>query len=308
VDGGFDLWPAGEVRALPLEAIGECYRRYRLTSPEAEDEMLRSLRRWGQLAPITVWVREETAEVLDGFKRLSAARRTAGMTTLAARRLEMDERGAKAAIYGLNQVGRHLAELEEAWIVFALVREDGLSQVEAASLLGRHKSWVHRRLALLERLCDEAKEDLRLGLLSVTAARQFVRLPAGNQPEALAVCRREQLSMRELTATVDLLLASATREKEEHILADPRRALRQSQGFTLPSWDPRLSAAANRTSKQLGALLDGLSRMENWLRHRGRADLTACDRNVLRPAFEKLGGECRLVAELAEDLLGALRG
>jgi hypothetical protein len=306
VDGLLDPWPAGEVRALPLEEIGECYRRYRLTSPEAEEEMVRSLRRWGQLAPITVWVRQGRAEVLDGFKRLSAARGTTGMKSLSARRLEVDERGAKVAIYGLNQVGRHLAELEEAWIVFALVREDGLSQVEAASLLGRHKSWVHRRLALLERLGDEAKDDLRLGLLSVTAARQFVRLPVGNQPEALTVFRREQLSLRELTGTVDLLLASATREKEEYILADPRRALRQAQGYALPSWDPRLSAAANRTSKQLGALLDGLSRMENWLRHRGRADLTACDTSVLRPAFEKLGGQCRLVAELAEDLLGAL--
>lgn len=306
MDPEFDPWEAGEVRALPLAQIGESYRRYRLTSPEAEEEMVRSLRRWGQLAPITVWVREGLAEVLDGFKRLSAARRTAGMKSLAAQRLEVDERGAKAAIYGLNQVGRHLAELEEAWIVFALVREDGLSQVEAASLLGRHKSWVHRRLALLERLCEEAREDLRLGLLSVTAARQFVRLPTGNQSEALSVCRRERLSTRELTGTVDLLLASATREKEAYILADPRRALRQSQGFTLPSWDPRLSAAGNRTSKQLGALLDGLSRMENWLRHRGRADLTACDTSVLRPAFEKLGTQCRLVAELAEDLLGAL--
>lgn len=301
-----DSWPAGEVKALPLGMIGERYRRYRLASPEAEEEMIRSFRRWGQLAPITVCVREGVAEVLDGFKRLSAARRTAGMQTLAAQSLEVDERGAKAAIYGLNQVGKHLAELEEAWLVFALVREDGLTQVEAASLLGRHKSWVHRRLALLERLCDEAREDLRLGLLSVTAARQFVRLPVGNQPETLGVCRREQLSTRELMGTVDLLLASATREKEEYILADPRRALRQAQGFAVPSWDPRLSAAGNRTSKQLGALLDGLSRMENWLRHRGRADLTAADRSVLRPAFEKLGSQAHLVGELAEELLGAL--
>jgi hypothetical protein len=172
--------------------------------------------------------------------------------------------------------------------------------------LGRHKSWVHRRLALVERLCEEAREDLRLGLLSATAARQLVRLPAGNQPQPLAVWRREQLSLRELSGTVDLLLASATREKEEYILADPRRALRQAQGYAVPSWDPRLSTAANRASKQLGALLDGLSRMENWLRHRGRADLTAGDRNVLRPAFAKLGEECRVVAELAEDLLGGL--
>jgi hypothetical protein len=302
----WESWPAGEVRALPLEQIGDRYRRYRLSSPEAEEEMVRSLRRWGQLAPITIWIRDGVAETLDGFKRLSAARRTAGMVELSARRLEVDERGAKAAIYGLNQVGRRLAELEEAWIVVALVREDGLSQVETASLLGRHKSWVHRRLALLERLGPEAQEDLRLGLLSVTAARQFVRLPAGNQPEALAVWRREQLSARELTGMVDLLLAAATREKEEYILADPRRAWRQAQGYSLPSWDPRLSAAGNRASKQLGGLLDGLSRMENWLRHRGRADLTSGDARVLRPAFEKLGEQCRQVAELAEDVAAAL--
>ena len=303
---GLDSWPVGEVRALPLEEIGERYRRYRLIGPEAEEEMVRSLRRWGQLAPITVWVREDWAEVLDGFKRLAAARRTTEFKSLTARRLEVDERGAKVAIYGLNQVGRHLQELEEAWIVFALVREDGLSQVEAASLLGRHKSWVHRRLALLERLCEPAKEDLRLGLLNVTAARQCVRLPTGNQLETLEAYRREQLSARELTGTVDLLLAAANREQEAYILADPRRALRQAQGYTLPSWDPRLSAAANRVSKQLGGLLDGLSRMENWLRHRGRAELTACDRRVLRPAFEKLGSQCRRVAELAADLEQAL--
>jgi hypothetical protein len=54
--------------------------------------------------------------------------------------------------------------------------------------------------------------------------------------------------------------------------------------------------------------LDGLSRMENWLRHRGRADLTAGDARVLRPAFQKLGAECRLLAELAEDLVAALTG
>jgi hypothetical protein len=50
----FESWPVGEIRAVPLAQIGERYRRYRLTSPEAEEEMVRSLRRWGQLAPITV--------------------------------------------------------------------------------------------------------------------------------------------------------------------------------------------------------------------------------------------------------------
>jgi hypothetical protein len=43
--------------------------------------------------------------------------------------MEADERTAKAAIYGMNRSGGRTRELEEAWIIQALVREDGLSQV-----------------------------------------------------------------------------------------------------------------------------------------------------------------------------------
>jgi hypothetical protein len=91
--------------------------------------------------------------------------------------VELDERSAKAAVYALNCVGRQPQELEEAWIVQALVREDGLSQVETAELLGHHKSWVCRRLALLEKLCHEAREDLRLGLLSPTRVGSWCGCP-----------------------------------------------------------------------------------------------------------------------------------
>jgi hypothetical protein len=66
--------------------------------------------------------------------------------------MEADERMVKSAIYGLNRAGGRTRELEEASIIHALVREDGMSQVEVAELLGRHKSWVCCRLALIERL------------------------------------------------------------------------------------------------------------------------------------------------------------
>jgi len=45
--------------------------------------------------------------------------------------------------------------IEEAWIVHSLARDDSLSQQQMAKLFGRHKSWVSRRLALVERLCPE---------------------------------------------------------------------------------------------------------------------------------------------------------
>jgi hypothetical protein len=193
--------------------------------------------------------------------------------------------------------------LEEAWIVQALVREDGLKQPEVAELLSRHKSWVCRRLALLERLSEECREDLSLGLLSPTMARQLTRLPAGNQAEVVAAARREHLTATEVHGVVDLIVVCASRSQVEFILYAPRQALGQAQTESLPAWDPRLSAAGNRVLRQLGGLLGGLSRMENWLRHRGRADLAACDRGVLSPGFQRLGRDARAVAELTEDLL-----
>ena len=162
--------------------------------------------------------------------------------------------------------------------MFALVREDGLSQVEVAGLLGRHKSWVHRRLALLERLCDEGRGRSAAGAAE-RDRRPPVRAVAHGQPARGA----GRLPARAIEhAGIDRNGRSAAwprRRGKRRSTSWPILAgrLRQAQGYSLPSWDPRLSAAANRASKQLGALLDGLSRMENWLRHRGRADLTACD-------------------------------
>jgi ParB-like chromosome segregation protein Spo0J len=196
-------WPEGEIRWIAIETIGERYRRYRLPDATAEAAMAGSLGRYGQVSPLAVCLREERPEVLDGFKRLAAAKTLPGVLSLQARLLVVDERTAKAIILGLNGIGGRMKELEEAWIVQALVREDGLSQLQVAELLGRHKSWVCRRLALLERLSEECREDLRLGLLSPTMARQLTRLPAGNQIEVVGVAHREHLTAAEMHGVVE---------------------------------------------------------------------------------------------------------
>jgi ParB-like chromosome segregation protein Spo0J len=226
--------PALEMRAEPLALLGERYRRYRLADAPAEQAMARSLQRWGQLAPVVVCQREEQWQIVDGFKRLTAAR-VLDWPTLLVRRLEAeDERTVKAAVYGLNRVGQHLQELEEAWLVRALVREDGLTQVETAELLGRHKSWVCRRLALLEKLSVEVRGDLEVGVLPPSLARQLLRLPSGNQAAVLAASRREALTAVEVQGVVDLWLSAAATMQRAHVLAQPREALRLAQ--LRPRW------------------------------------------------------------------------
>jgi ParB-like chromosome segregation protein Spo0J len=300
-------WPEGEVRPLPLERIDERLHRYRLAQPKLEKSMAQSLERYGQVSPIVVCVQEDDYVLIDGFKRLRGARTLKGMSRLQARRMDVDEQGAKAAVYNLNRIGQRPLELEESWIVHALVREDGLSQVEAAQLLGRHKSWVNRRLAMLERLCDAAREELRLGLLSPAMARQLTRLPRGNQADALKTARETSLTSRELSGVVDLLLASSTQEQTTFVLSDPRRALRQADDRFVHHWDPRLSVAGNRVAKRLTLLLDCLAKMQSWLRYQGRGELQACDREPLETGFQRLVEEARLVSEISEDFLQELK-
>jgi ParB-like chromosome segregation protein Spo0J len=297
-----DPCPSGRVIPVRLDELGDHFRRYRLRVPQAVQAMAQSLRRWGQCAPIVATLRDERPQVLDGFTRWEAALQVRGMTTLLVRLIEVDDRRAKAAIYGLNQSGRRPYELEEAWIVQSLIRDDGLSQVEVAELLGRHKSWVCRRLALLEKLCTEVRQDLEVGLLTPSAAREIARLPAGNQSEVLELSRREALSSEELGGVVRLLLGAVTAEQKQFVLAKPREALGQAGAAPREGWDPRLSARGNRVSKQLAALLGRLAWAENFLECRGWTSLIASDRLVLGPAFARLARDANCVAAAAGDL------
>lgn len=287
----------GVVRPVPLAALGQTYRRYRLADPPAEEAMAGSLRRWGQLAPVVACQRGPQLELLDGFKRATAACQIAGWTTLSVRVLEVDERTAKAAILGLNRGQRATRELEEAWIVQALVRDDGLTQVEAAHLLGQHKSWVCRRLALLEKLSDEVKEDLRLGLLGPALARQLVRLPAGNQQAVLALTRRQTLTAHEVSGVIDLL-QGASEEQAAFVLAQPREALAQTQSLPVALRDPRLSRAGNWLARHLAQALEALVRVENWLHTPNERELRAGDRAILEPLLTRVGDQAGTVAEL----------
>lgn len=294
-------WNDGIIRPVALAALGQRYRRYRLADAAAEEAMAGSLRRWGQLSPLVACAVGEQLEVLDGFKRWAAARQVAGWATVSVRVLEVDERTAKAAILGLNRDQRPVRELEEAWIVQALVRDDGLTQVEAAHLLGQHKSWVCRRLALLEKLSVEVKEDLRLGLLGPALARQLTRLPAGNdrvgnQQAVLALTRRQTLTAQEVSGVIGLL-QGASPEQAAFVLEKPREALAQACGVPTALRDPRLSRAGNWLARHLTQALEALVRVEHWLRTPGERELTARDREIVQPLLERLGDQADIVAE-----------
>lgn len=195
---------AGAVQIVELHRVGERLAGLRLCDERALDAVRRSLDRHGQLAPLVTFHQGGQLEIVDGFKRVRAAR-ALGWTTLRTLVGDLGMVEAKVRLVELHE-RRRLTELEEGWLVRSLHREDGLSQGAIAHQLGRHKSWVCRRLLLVERLDDAVQGHVRLGLVAPRAAVALALLPRGNQPAASEVVARHGLTVRQTELFVGELL------------------------------------------------------------------------------------------------------
>lgn len=198
---------------IEVSGIGERYGGFRIVNPLADAAMVKSMQRYGQMSPVVCVKAGDGYELIDGFKRLRACLKL-NKAVLKAKTVDFSERACKAAIIQLNRSGRSITEMEEALVLRSLHREDKLTQIEIAVLVGRHKSWVSRRISLIERLSEEIQEDIQLGLLSVSIGRELAKLPRGNQLAALRAVRKHQLTKREVEKLIMHLLSRPQWEYE----------------------------------------------------------------------------------------------
>jgi ParB/RepB/Spo0J family partition protein len=218
---------------LPLSNIDDRYSCYRLIYPKAEQLMSESIKRYGQLTPVIVSGPQEGRYLLiDGFKRLRASL-SLERSELTATVLQAGERALKAAMLHLNRKAHSMTIMEEAVIVRALYREHKLTQVAIATLLGFHKSWVCRRLALIDRLDAEVLEQVRLGLIGPGIIRELSKLPRGNQSSAIETIRKHSMTCRETAQLVALLLENP-RWNADSILYYPEPILSQRESDRPP--------------------------------------------------------------------------
>jgi ParB/RepB/Spo0J family partition protein len=205
---------------IPVSEIGERYGHLRILNPISDLCVLKSMEKYGQMSPVVV-CRAKNYELIDGFKRLRAARRL-NKKCLNAKVLNIGEHASKAAILQLNWVGKSISQMEEAMVLHSLYRENGLMQVEIAALLSRHKSWVCRRICLIEQLDDEVKESIKLGLIKVSVGWKLARLQRCNQGAVLSAIQRHRLTVRQTEGLISSLLSRPNCEHEA-ILRSPKR-------------------------------------------------------------------------------------
>jgi len=293
--------PIADTRLVAIATLGERLAPLRLCDATALAAVRGSLERYGQLTALTLFVETDQLEILDGFKRVRAAR-ALGWTTLFARIDDVNAIEAKLRVAELHD-RRGLTELEEAWLVRSLYRDDGLGQPEIARRMSRHKTWVWRRLMLVESLEPAVQAHVRLGLLAPRAAVAVSRLPRGNQIAASTVVVRRGLTVRQTDSLVQEVLERDSEEARADLLA------RRLDALALDT-QPGLRAPRAARSEADAMALDVArahaiaARLETRLLASPLATFTPAAAELLREALGRLSPVLRTLGAVIGNALG----
>jgi len=234
------------------------HRDLRIHDGKARRQLIGSVAEVGQQVPVVVVRDAERFVLIDGYLRVEALRR-----------LHRDT--AMATTWPLSEVEallhhRHLemakrAAIEDAWLLRRL-REHGLTMDELARRMCRSKSWVSRRLGLLDALATSAQEAVRAGSVPSHAAMKYlVPLARANKRQCeqlIAGLGDTRVSDRELGALYTAW-RRADRASKQRLVAEPLlflRALsstsaRDDETTTLHKDLAALAAIALRAGRQL---------------------------------------------------------
>lgn len=275
---------------LELGQLELRYEKLRKRSARRERQLLGSLSEHGQLLPVVV-VRAEAAErfvLLDGYKRVRALRRLASDTV---RATLWDLPVADALL--LERLMRSAEEdspIEQGWLLSALRAEFGLSLEELSRRFDRTKSWVSRRLALVEKLPEVVQERVRTGILAPHAAMKFfVPLARANHADCvrLATALTESISIRQAGALYAAYKAGNVGTRSR-LCTEPHLALRALDAGRDSGVDPL--PAGEHLLRDAGVLGGVARRLTQRLREGHARQLATRERAELARAL----GQARL--------------
>lgn len=207
------------------------HRDLRIHDGEQRRRMIGSVAEIGQQVPVVVIRDADRLVLIDGYLRVEALRRLHRDTAI-------------ATTWPVSEVDalvhhRHLSEarwvaLEDAWLLGRL-RDHGLTMDQLAHRLCRSKSWVSRRLGLLDALDASAQDRVRAGTVPAQAAMKYlVPLARANKRQCeqlIAGLGDTQVSVRELGALYTAW-RRADRVGRQRIIAEPLLVLRALSSMT----------------------------------------------------------------------------
>lgn len=271
---------------LELHQLELRYAVLRKRAPLAERALLGSLAEHGQQLPIVVVGEQARFIVIDGYKRVRALKRLA-RDTVRASAWQLPELEALLLERQLR-CGREDA-LDQAWLLAALQERFGLSLEQLAQRFERSKSWVSRRLGLLQALPAVIQDQVRAGELAAHATMKYLLpLARANAPAAAqlaAAITPLKLTSRQIGALYAGWQSGTPRTRE--LIVERPQVYLQAQAATTPAGP----SASERWLQDLGALGGIARRARRALEGGLLQQLLEQERAEMAQGFERMRSE-----------------
>lgn len=271
------------IKDLPLDQIDISLSGLRISRPAEVDQMCHSMDDHGQLQPVVVRRLDTFYQLLDGFKRYQGAEKL-GWRCLRCIVLDVTLSHGVAMILKYNRGGKGLSDYDQALIIYSLCYDHGLDQVSISQLTGYSRSWVCRRLSLVERLNEQVQDALRMGLIGNTQARHLVKLPCGNQQAIMEIIIGYGFSCRDTALLIDKYLSSKSQKEQVYVLSHPREVIqREHTGKDI--YDTRLGKEGNGLLKAIALLM---LQQNIFIGQMNSGSLSETERQILAPRLRPL--------------------
>ena len=222
-----------QIKEVDTHLLDLRYSRTRIKNDKTLVTLTNSIQAYGQIVPALVVSEQDKYILIDGYKRLSALK-VCGRDCITIQIMDTEESASLFLFLAQNNECK-LDSIEQAALIQELHGRFTFSFSEIGSRLGRSKSWVKRRLDLLESLPDEVHHAVMTGKISSWAAsRILVPLARANEQDCLELTRKiikAPLSTRELVQLYKHY-GKSNRKVRERIIDDPALFIKTMQEQT----------------------------------------------------------------------------
>jgi ParB/RepB/Spo0J family partition protein len=256
----------------------------------------------GQLQAVIARVHEDKYQLIDGFKRFYASQNLL-METLQCRVLDIDLPQAKVLLLSYNRPHRSMEAWEEALVLQDLQQTHSLDQRSLAELIGFSRSWVSRRLSLIEKIDENVSSQIMMGALTSSQARALTKLPRGNQSTVAGAITNFNLTSRQSDTLVEAFLKAQDADQQQYILTHPECVLEQEEaGSPQDPFDVRLCSYGNDLMHSMLHVIQSVHIMLSRLSDQRLGMLSQSERVIITPFFDKVSGNVRKLTQVITEL------
>jgi len=290
------------IEEIPLAEFDLSLSGMRIMNPARIHQVEKSMRLHGQLQPVVARIHEKGYQIIDGFKRFYTATDMM-MKTLQCLVLEIDLSQAKVLLMNYNRSHQSMEAWEEAMVLQDLHKTHSLDQHSLARLTGHSRSWVSRRLSLIDKTDEKVSSQIMMGTLTSSHARALIKLPRGNQPDMAHVIINCGLSSRQSDKLVDAFLKAEDEDKRRHILNYPEQILwNDPPDSEEEPYDGRLSLFGNKLMQSTVNAIVGLQDLLSRLDDHPIVMFNETEKVIITPFLRKVSGYAEKLSEVTSEL------